>query len=527
MSESTTEVLIVGAGPTGLMLACDLQRRKVPFRIVDRSETPSQQSRALGLQALSLEVFDDLGFVEQFLESGVVIKAVSCYEAGMLGSRFELETEPGQEAPYPYLVIVEQHVTEAILSNHLRRQGAVVERGVELKQLEYQPDQVRSKLRCPTGEEEYVRSSFVVGCDGAHSCVRRLSNIGFQGDNSHLLYHLADLEIAWELPDKEILRLSDGQGEVVAIPLHGERRYRLNLWEPAPVSGKPTRELSFGALEAPLDLAAWQETLQRLAPGQVTLSNPRSLMSYRSGYGLAEAYRQGRIFLAGDSSHMIPQSAAQGMNMGIQDAYNLGWKLGLVIRGDAPIELLETYQTERRPVAQLALAPTICDPSLAGKATHLESREALDKWSQLGLDYRQSSLSLRTVHDGQKIGAGHRAPDGELALEGHSVFLYDLLDGRHHHLLVFSDGDDPGLEKFVRGVKAERYPALRIHLVGIGSDAMLDRDSLLHRAYAAGHGHLILIRPDRFIAVRATLAESEHLLGYLAEHFIPQSHGFQ
>lgn len=521
MKESTTEVLIVGAGPTGLVLACDLRRRQVPTLLIDRAEAPSTESRALALQAMSLEALDNLGVVEAFLEKGVIVTGVRSYNRGRLHHSFRLETTPRLDAPYPYLLIVEQHVTESILLAQLGRfgGGASVQRGVELKRLQDDSDQVRCWLRTPTGEQQ-IRSSYLVGCDGAYSTVRQLKGIEARSEASDITYHVADVELDWGLPPDEIVWLVHGATEIVATPLYGERRYRLNLWSAGPSAEEET---GFGALQAPMELAQWQLILERLAPCDVTIANPRSLMAYRTGHGLADSMHRGRTLLAGDAAHQIPHCMAQGLNLGLQDAYNLGWKLELVVKGHAPPELLETYGSERRAVARQALWAVGSEPSLMGRASHLESREALDEWSQLSLNYRpgqdpSGSLAASTV------SAGDRAPDGELGREGEGVlYLHDLLDGLSHHLLVFTDLEDPRLEGWIRDLKAIDYPALEVHRLGGAAEAYRDPENLLHRAYSAEHGDLVLIRPDRFVAARGKVSEDENLLRYLAERLCPQA----
>jgi hypothetical protein len=299
----------------------------------------------------------------------------------------------------------------------------------------------------------------------------------------------------------------------------GERRYRLNLWRAGLTS---SLEPSFGALETPLDRGSWQDIMERVAPCDVNLTRVRSSLAYRTGHGLADAFQSGRTFLVGDAAHALPQCTAQGLNLGLQDAYNLGWKLGLVVNGDAPQELLESYQRERRPVAQAALSSMACEPALMGRAAHLESREALDRWSQLDLDYRHSGEKFSSL-TGSTVQAGDRAPDGQLAREGSAVFLYELLQGVGYHLVVFSDFEDSDLEELVLELQEKYDHTIGIIRVGLACDALLDKDSRLHRAYAAGHGELILIRPDRFIAARATLSDDAELLSYLSEHLTPSA----
>ncbi len=494
MKELATEVLIVGAGPSGLVLASDLNRRGVPFILVDRAENPPQESRALFLQARSLEVLDDLGVLGALLEKGLLMEKVRLYKDRRLEIVFELETASRREAPYPYLLVVEQHVTESILLRKLRQTGAGVERGWELTKLKDEPGQVRSWLRTPGGTQ-LVRSDYLVGCDGANSQVRQCGEIPFERTDFELIYQLADLELQWELPSNEVIRLVEGQSEVVATPLPGKNRYRLNLWSP-------------GLSAVPLTLADWEKILRKLAPCDVALSNPRRLKSYRAGQGLAQTFRQGRIFLAGDSAHLIPRGMAQGLNLGLQDASNLGWKLAQVLRGEAPSELLESYSRERLPVARAALV----DPAPLTESIHwmsfLESRDELDRWSKLDLNPRRGAQR------------GDRAPDGELLRGGDTSFLYDRLDGLRYQLLVFSDRPDPILEKFFQTLSGRDYPSLGLHRIGIGPQATIDVEACLHRAYAAKHGDMVLVRPDRVVALRTSLGQEDRLLSYLAEHLV-------
>lgn len=519
MSESITEVLIVGAGPTGLMLACDLQRRGVKLRIIDRAEAPSQDSRAVGVQARTLELFDDLGILEDFLGQGILVKAIRSYTGGKLEHRFELNTEPTPEVPFPYLLLAEQHVTESVLTKHLRENGIRVERGLTLKHLQGEPEEVRCCLEGPEGEE-FVRANYLVGCDGAHSSVRRLSGIQVEGSNSDVAYRLADVEVKWDLPHDEVFRASTDDFELVAMPLKGKSRYRINLWEQS-TTPHATEELDFGTLEAAPTLEFMQAKMSQVAPGEVELLNPRSLMSYRTGYGVADQYQKARVFLAGDSAHLIPQSAAQGMNMGLQDAINLGWKLALVLKEHSPPELLESYQAERRQIALDILARLAEDPSMTRRAGHLGSRTALDQWSQLSLNYRACATHLIELPE-STVTAGDRAPDGLLAADGQITDLHEAMTGLHHHMLAFFDQEDPEFEEFLESLESLYTRLIQVHRIGLSARAASDLDSRLHRAYSATHGDLVLVRPDGYLALRADQHRKAELFAALCVMVVPR-----
>ena len=494
MKELATEVLIVGAGPSGLVLANDLCRRQTPFILVDQAESPPQESRALFLQPRSLEVLGELGVLETLLDKGLLVEKIRLYRDRRLEGSFELETVSRREAPYPFLLVVEQHVTESVLVQKLRQSGVVVERGWKFQKLQDRSDQVRAWLQTPQGEQ-LVRSNYLVGADGANSSVRRVRDIAFTKTDFELVYQLADLELQWELPPNEVVRLVHEQTEVIATPLPGKYRYRLSLLSPAHTGDA-------------LSFSDWEDVLQKVAPCDFSLSNPRRLKSYRAVQGLGQSMSQGRVFLLGDAAHVVPQGLAQGLNLGLQDAYNLGWKLAMVLQGDSPPSLLESYSKERRQVAQAALI----DPSSLSTPTRwasfLESPKEMARWSKIDISPHRSTQR------------GDRAPDGELISNSQTCSLYERLDGLGYQLLVFSNRPDTELDKFVQTLAALSYSSLDVHRIGIGPLATVDIEACLHRAYSAKHGDLVLIRPDRLVAMRTSLGSETELLVYLAEHLV-------
>lgn len=506
-----TEVLIVGAGPTGLMLACDLQRRGIPFQIIDRAKTPSLEARAVAIQARSLEIFRKLGLFEQLLDQGVSIEGVRTYKDRKLSHRFSVNTASDEIAQLPYLLTLEQHVTESILLNHLKKSGVEVQRGVELKRLENRTEEVRSWLVGPPGEHT-LSSEFVVGCDGSRSSIRKLSGIVMKGANLNAVYRIADVEVAWDLPSAEILRFPKGDWEMVATPLPGAQRYRLNMCEPAPYSSA-TGVLDYGTLDTPPCLETFESRLQEISPCALRVRASSSLLSYRVSFGIAQRYRSGRIFLAGDSAHLIPQSAAHGMNMGLQDAHNLGWKLGLVLRNLAPRELLDSYGSERRQVALETLLELSADRSSAYRATHLASRANLDRWSQLHLKYRTEPPLHREFQ--RPLLTGSRAPDGTFEFDGSERSLRTLLIGYQYHLLIFSKQDDMRLDRLLLKLREDFAKVLQYHVVGITNKLV----QTLPRVYQARHGDLVLIRPDGFIDISASLNQTGEFLSHLERTF--------
>ncbi len=518
MAENVCEVLIVGAGPTGLTLGCDLKRRGIPVRVIERSIGPTQSSRAVCMQARTLEMLDGLGVLEELLPQGRRLKGVNCFSNQQRIYRFGLNTEPTPEVPYPYLLLLEQHVTEAVLRRRLAALGCQVEFGVELERLSTQPDQVQCWLRTDS-DEEHLRCSYVIGCDGAHSSVRRLSEIGLTSFNTDTLYRAADLDLESDLEEDEIYRFVEELRETVVMPLSGHKRYRVNTWERSNAS--TSKEFGYGALGQPPTLEEIEQTLERLLPGPFKVSNPQCLVTYHTGFGVAHAYRKDRVFLCGDAAHILPQSTAQGMNMGIQDALNLGWRLALVCQGDAPEEVLAKYEAERRPVAFGPLVRVTRDSSLARKASQFDNRQALDAWSQIDLNYRHCSLQPCTLPE-TGTWAGDRAPDGLLKRGDEIVDLYDVLTQDKHHLLIFCDGQDPELDRIEALVEELYSPLIDRHRVGLAEGVDTDVDRRLHSVYSACHGDLILIRPDGYIEIRFHKHMADDFLAYLSHHFIPR-----
>ena len=519
MSQPTTEVLIVGAGPTGLMLACNLLRRDVPFRIIDRAESPSTSSRAVNIQARTLEALDELGVLEDFFSNGRTIEAVQNYSGRKPTERFEVNSKPVPEIPYPYLLVLEQHVTEQILARYLSTRNVYVERGVELRSLTNDPDQVKALLAGPDGEI-HLRCAYVVGCDGANSTVRRLARIEMESVQTSVAFRLADVEVDWELPIDEVLRFVEEESELLAIPLPGVNRYRLSHWETLSDNWTEKDTTPGNPDDAPSSEYV-EKLLEALVPGKAELIELRSSVSYRTGLGMASTLFHERVLLAGDSGHLTPQCSSQGMNLGLQDAYNLGWKLGLVVKGDAPRELLESYKSEREECARGVLRTTSFQPSRLGRANQFANREALDSWSQLGLHYRSSPLSLTSTS--HRVRAGDRAPDGELAIGGRVTSLYATLDGLNHHLLAFSDQESAELEAFLKKVEELYSPMVCIHRIGLGPNSDMDLNRRLHRAFTAEHGDMVLVRPDRFIGANVNFRERQALLGHLAGYLIPRA----
>lgn len=513
METFETEVLIVGAGPTGLVLAADLHRRGIPFQIIDRAARPSQEPRSTSLQKSTLAIFSKLGLLRHILNGGLIIKGVRTYQEKRLSDRFELETSSTSVSQIPYLLTTEQHQPESVLLTHLASEGIHVKFDQELVRLENEPESVLSWVSDSNGKTQLITSRYVVGCDGCRSSVRSLSRIPMKGSNLRVVYRFAEAEASWDLPPDEIIRFPKDDWEMVAIPLPGGR-YRLNIWEPAPYSPHLGGKLDHGTVGEPLDLNELESRLRALAPGPLKLHNPGPPVSYRVSFGVAKNYCKDRILLAGDAAHLIPQSAAQGLNLGVQDVHNLGWRLASVLKGQAPLEVLNKYEAERRQVALRILLELRADRASNKRLTYLSSRENLDRWSQLRLNYRSNAYHL-DFSSRSTVLAGDRAPNGTLPLDQQRVCFDSLLTGHQHHLLIFMAREDSSLERILTLIKEQYLVRLQYTLIST-SDVSVDG---LPALYNAVHGDLVLIRPDGFIELRASLAQADKFLVHLAHIF--------
>ncbi len=384
-----TAILIVGAGPTGLTLAIDLLRRGITCRLIEAAETPFSGSRGKGIQPRTLEIFEDLGIIEPILSDGGLYPKLRIHlgplsiRAGSLGS-----SKPSSEStPYPNLWMVPQSRTEAILHDRVQALGGRVEFNRAIVAVQQDQDGVDATL----SNGETVRTDYVVGCDGGRSTVRKLLGLKLEGerlDEESML--VADLEIeGLDRSDWHIWPLAKG-GALGLCPLPNTMLFQLTA--KAETIGTDLEGVIHQITKLQVSRVAW-----------------RSM--YQPAVRMVNRYRVGRVLLAGDAAHVHPPTGGQGLNTGVQDAYNLGWKLAHVLRG-GPDSLLDSYEAERLPVAAAVL----------GLSTHLYRTRSIkrgDATNQLTLHYRSSPLSSGNALGG--LQPGDRMPDIRLA-DGSRLF---------------------------------------------------------------------------------------------------------
>jgi 2-polyprenyl-6-methoxyphenol hydroxylase-like FAD-dependent oxidoreductase len=344
MSDSL--VLIIGAGPTGLVLAVWLTRLGVKVRIIDKTAEPGTTSRAVAVQARTLELYRQVGLAEAVVEAGVKVAAANLWVGGARAARLPLGRMGEGLSPYPFALTYPQDAHERLLIERLDALGVRVERRTELVRFDQHPEGVRAVLRRPDGAEEACEAAYLAGCDGAHSTVREALATGFPGGTYSGLFYVADVDAAGPAADGEIHVDLEEADFLAVFPLEGTGRLRLVgpiSWEPDPEH----RELTFDDVRG-----------RAVGNLKLTIARVNWFSTYRVHHRVATRFSQGRAFLLGDAAHVHSPVGGQGMNTGIGDAVNLAWKLAAVLNGGARESLLATYEPERIGFARRLVATT-------------------------------------------------------------------------------------------------------------------------------------------------------------------------
>jgi len=541
----SSPILIVGAGTTGLAMACELARHGAPVRIIDKQSGINPHCRACSVHVRTLEIFQELGIGDEILAQGHKIIGMSQYANG---ERFMHSSADEVESPYPFSVNIEQCKTETTLERLLGTYHIEVERETELMEIVGRPDAVVATIRRGSSSEE-VETPWLIGCDGAHSRVRHLNHIHFPGKEDLHQYCLADVVIEGALARDEIHSFMTDRGLLFFFPLPNAR------WVIA--ADLPAQH---DAVKEQPSLNDVRAIASERGPAGVRISDPRWLAYFRINYRAARHYRHERIFLAGDAVHIHSPMGGQGMNTGIQDAYNLAWKLALVHRGRAPAVLLDSYEKERRPVAEDVLATTkmltdrfeaftnlspeqrqqmylnmVVPPEVAKRmARHLE---------QLDLNYTKSPICHQNTgsHFGKtRFTAGPRpgeeAPDARPLLhDNRKTTLFELIRGPRHTLLLFPGADHEAkswhrLEELAQSVESGLDDLINIYFVAIEAGSVpsnpkfdgrviLDPERSLHYRYGAETECIYLIRPDGYVGYRSEPATASAFHDYLGRIF--------
>lgn len=497
------EVLIAGAGPTGLMLALWLTRLGVRVRVVDPKSGPTQETRAIGVQARTLEFYDQLGIGKDALGRGHHFDAVNLWVRGRLKGQVRLQGVGDDHTPHPYLYILTQDQNEAMLLAHLEAHGGAVEWQTELTDFTQDAGGVRATLR--RGERtETVRAAYLAGCDGARSAVRRGLGVPFSGGTESQTFYVADVTATGKLRPGDMNLGLDDEHFLASFPMPGPDRHRIVGQLPAGAGDHPTFEAVRPEIEA---------------HGLAHVREVHWFSAYRSHHRVAEHFRVGRAFLLGDAAHVHSPVGGQGMNTGLGDAVNLAWKLAQVVRG-GDSAVLATYETERRPFAVSLVKTTdrvfsgVVNPSALARFVRTEvvpavlpvltrpqavRRQLLLTASQTRIRYPDSPLSQGKAG---KVRGGDRLP--WVALGAGTNF--DALQRLAWQVHVYGAAN-PALHGWCeqRGLALHIFPYT----------AQVARAGLVKSA-------VYLVRPDGYVGLATPRSEPGSLDAY-AERWLPQA----
>ncbi len=450
--QTDTDILIVGAGPTGLALACELQRRGIAHRIFDKKTHLSTASKASNIQPRSLEQLHFLGLKDKILAKSDRLTGQNVYIGNKKVSHIKLGHLPIE---YPYILIIPQSDTEKVLHDHLLELGGRVDFGTELFDFAQDENRVQVRYINQHNTVDAISCKYLVSCEGAHSKVRKLSNILFQGRTYEEEFLLADLEIDWDYAPKDTHAWFHKEGLFIALPLPYSKQWRIFA------DFKIQKRKGQKVPKASLDIL--QEVFYKRTQGlRYKLHSPTWMSNFKINRRMVKQYRKGRLFLAGDAAHIHSPFGGQGMNTSIQDAFNLAWKLALVCKDQAPDELLDTYEAERLPIAKNVLSRTdfnsrvlfpdnslirLVRDHLATKALAMDKiqQRVLTRISQLNVRYKNSSLSINDLSSSayqafkKQLSAGERSP--QISIKNSSLktatSIFDLFQSTKFTLLVF------------------------------------------------------------------------------------------
>jgi len=530
LSDKNIDVLIVGAGPSGLMMACQLALRNISFRIIDKKARQTNYSGALIVQARSIEIFQQMGIAQTAIGLGTIANEIKLVFNGKKTFTIPVRDIGKGLTQFPYLLLLEQSQTEQLLTNFISNFGYSIERETELVQFTQDDHSVNSVLKRSDGQEEFITTKYLIAADGARSTVRKQLQIPFIGKTFSTALYVSDCKAEGDLSPDQLCFLFSDQATAGIFPLPGGR-WRI---DGAISMDKESKD--------PLTFDDIRNSFSDKARMKVEISEPEWFSVFHVNERYASTFQQKRCFLVGDAAHIHSPVGAQGMNTGLQDSYNLAWKLAMVIQGKSKSSLLDTYSSERVVVAKNVVRGTdraftlVTSRSFFAKLFRvhvlpfflqlllpiLVKQQSIRHFffrriSEIGIQYRKSSLSQHSSTGSFPTYAprpGERLPYINYQEDGKMMNIQDNVKSNDFHLFIFSKHSS--IEAISR--TAEKYAhMLSYEIIQYTSDT-----NDLFKQFGIVDSGCYLVRPDQYIAYRSSTPEADHFETYLQQFFIRQ-----
>jgi 2-polyprenyl-6-methoxyphenol hydroxylase-like FAD-dependent oxidoreductase len=519
------DVLIVGAGPTGLMMASQLAVRNISFRIIDKNEHSSRYSGAMILQARSIEIIEQLGLAKKAILDGTVANEIIFVFNGRQIASINIKNLGLGFTEYPYLLMIEQPKIEKLFIDFITNLNVEVERELELVNFTEHTDGIVSTLKHSDGKEEQIKSKYIVGADGSHSVVRKQLNIPFNGITYPIPLFITDCHAHFDF-SHDVICFSISKGAIAGFFPLADGKWRID----GAFTGKSDSKYAFTFNDIEKEFAKRTQI-------EIQLYDPQWFSVFHSSNRIADTFRLKRCFLAGDSAHVQSPIGAQGMNSGMQDAYNLAWKLALVIQNKAKPILLDTYSAERKPVAKNLLRFTnkvfkiVINQDYFTRNFRMHTLPFLLKFinplirnikvrrlffeiiSEIGIRYNKSVLCRKRLSDyfSFKPKCGERLPYLIFNQNGKEVNIQKKITGKSFHLFIFNKNK---LSTKIINVVNKYKDVLTFEHIDFTKGT-----KNVYRYFGVRESGLILVRPDMHIAFVSLKTDTKMLEDYLQNIF--------
>lgn len=528
--DKNIDVLIVGAGPTGLMMACQLALRNISFRIIDKKEQRTNYSGALIVQARSIEIFQQMGIAQSAVQSGVIANEIKLVFNGKRSFKIPVRDIGQGLTQFPYLLLLEQSLTEQLLANFISNFGYSIDRETELDRFTQDDHGVTSILKLPDGNEETINTKYLIAADGARSTIRKLLQIPFIGKTYPISLFVSDCKAEGDLSSDQLCFSFSDETTAGIFPLPCGR-WRID----GAISGDMEN----------IDSLAFKDVAKHFGEKtrmNVEISEPEWFSVFHVNERCASSFQQKRCLLVGDAAHIHSPVGAQGMNTGLQDSYNLAWKLAMVIQGKSKASLLDTYSSERVVVAKNVVRGTdhaftfVTSRSFFAKLFRIHvlpfflqlmlpilvKQQSIRHFffrriSEIGIQYRKSSLSQHSSMGNFPTYApkpGERLPYINYQEGGEMINIQDKVKSNDFHLFIFSKHSSIDAISRI----AERYA----HLLSFEIIQYSSGTDDLFKRFGIAESGCYLVRPDLYIAYRSAKPDADHFETYFQQFFIRQ-----